>query len=109
MTELSDQQVLDQRDDLEMLRRPHLWPFQEFPVRVYVKRPGAHETGPCIVWGRDPMEYIIQAHAWDAPLTPTPHATQRSEPGDHAIRTPNLWVLRYDSAEAILADGWVVD
>jgi hypothetical protein len=44
MNDLSDQQVLDQRDDAEMMRRRHLWPLRS---RLPLTRPlkGANQLG----------------------------------------------------------------
>lgn len=92
---LTDQQVIETRDDLEMLSRPHLWPGVMKGLRcVFVKRRGHgtgswNETGPCILWGTDPDEYIVVAS------------------GGYGSAGPRTYT--YDSPEAITADGWVVD
>lgn len=90
----SDKQVVRERLALEMLERPHLWPQQWRGMRcVFLKRPasgsapfGEECTGPCF---RVDGGYVVMQHDWANSATVTP--------------------LHYESAEAVLADGWVVD
>lgn len=93
MSGISDEDVIAQRLDLEMLERPHLWPGVVKGLRcVHLKRrtAGRIETGPCILWGTNPDEYVVVGHSWGGEFT---------RPDVH----------RYDSPDAILADGWKVD
>lgn len=85
----TDQEVIDNRLDLEMLERPHLWP-QQCPVQmVYVKRPVAGSSWPQV--GR----------------------CIRTKNGGYMIRSdfdndsPNTF--EYADARAVLTAGWVVD
>lgn len=103
----SDAQVEADCDDREFLLRPHAWPGQ-FPPRLYVKRRRGlgqgPETGPLVLWGADPDEYVIAAHHWDGrELLPTPHAAET------AVVNETVTNLRYTSVDDLLADGWVVD
>jgi hypothetical protein len=82
---MTDDEVLETRNDLEMMRRPHLWPS---PGRLPVKR----EAGS-------------RGRLYDCGLLlegggPTVH------PGpDGTVTEP----LGYETLEKLLADGWVVD
>jgi hypothetical protein len=94
---LTDDEVIAQHNDLEMLRRPHLWPNKSRlgnPV-VFLKRRMENgrrgETGPCtFVKARHSVdEYVVRAHNWDEQGT---------------VRT-----IYYGNADAVIADGWIVD
>lgn len=86
-----DEEVISTENSLEMLRRPHLWPAAQMPRQIWVKRNrvGGQQTGPCILWGKDPDQYIIIMHDW-------------ANGGERKT-------LTYASPEEIDADGWEVD
>lgn len=103
MRTTTDEEVIAQRLNLEMLERPHLWPSvspQGDPI-VHVKRrqmipalegtsqrpfTNYRETGPCaLVDGT----YMVIAHDW-------------AESGATVK-------LQYTSAQAVVDDGWMVD
>jgi hypothetical protein len=86
---ITDEQVLRDKLDLEMIERPHLWPG--FRV-LFLQRPakGAIQTAMCI---KDTSAYIVCAYVW--PKT-------RDEPVTREI-------IEYPDAAAVRADGWVVD
>lgn len=87
---LTDEQVLEGRDDLEMLKRPRLWPsLLRGGHRCVFLRRGRDHTGPCVRLTTATVRYVVLDHDW----TDGGKVTKRE----------------YDSAEAILADGWVVD
>ena len=89
MSAVTDERVIADRLDVQMLERPHLWPdtLHGHPC-VYVKRTTHNQTGPVI---RDGDGFLVFAHDWDADPEPT------VEP------------VSYPTAEAIVADGWKVD
>jgi hypothetical protein len=90
---ITDEQVLRERLDLEMIERPHLWPHirRGFPL-LFLKRlvAGEQQTAMCL---KDSDCYIVCAHIW-------PKA--RDQPVTREI-------IEYPDAEAVRADGWVVD
>lgn len=84
----TDDEVLNTRNDLEMLKRPHLWPSVIKGHRcVFMKKLDAEHTGPCFKTSGG--DYIVIDHDWT----------------NHGEVTP----VTYNSAEAVLAAGWVVD
>lgn len=88
MSDMTDQQVLDGHDDLEFLKRRHLWPWDlGADLRVIcVKKPGADVTAKC-VFGNG--QFVLYATEWT-----------------DEIKEYNVV---YESPEAIIADGWVID
>jgi hypothetical protein len=83
MSVTTDKQVIDERLDLEMLERPHLWPGEV----VFVKRNNGAQTGPCRKTATG--GYAIRVHDW-------------REGGEQSIAS-------YPNAGAVVADGWKVD
>lgn len=99
MTAVSDERVLKDHLDLEMIERPHLWPNirRGFPL-LFLKRQvgGRMQTAMCIKENpalANGVGYIVCAYVW--PKT-------RDKPVTREIIT-------YPDAEAVRADGWVVD
>lgn len=107
MSDKTDAEVVASKDDAEYLARPHLWPQQGVPTKCYVKRlpsaQGWRETGPCVLWGTEPLELVIQAHHWDGPLQEAPHALSVVPSNDLVT------LVSYTSVADLLADGWIVD
>lgn len=92
---VTDEQVIRERLDLEMLERPHLWPtVLRGMVCVYVKQRGdlggRRRSGPC--FRHDDGSYTVMSHDWEV---------------EEAI--PKVESYHYNSAEAVLAGGWIVD
>jgi hypothetical protein len=87
VSELSDEQVLAANDDLEMMRRPHLWPMDALPLM----------RGP--VLGR---EYGVLFHA-DG-LWVWAEGTLLYGP-----RTGTGVAIDDSGLVELVADGWVVD
>jgi len=88
--ELSDNQILTEHNDAEMMKRDHLWPMLTLPLK---KR---REEG-----GYDLGLLLNPVHAEGAPWTIYVGASLFNQGGG----TP----VEYPSAEAIVADGWIVD
>lgn len=91
----TDEQVIAERLDLEMLERPHLWPQVRLGTRcVFVKKRGAigfrEFTGPCFLTTDAAVPYVVMSHDWG-----DPHA--------------EVTVLHYSDAQAVYDDGWRVD
>lgn len=87
----SDEMVIRDRLDLEMLERPHLWPGDVGGApALFVKRNvtslGAGQTGRCALIEGD---YVLVVCDWTLGGAP---------------RT-----FRYPTAKAVVADGWEVD
>lgn len=82
-TELTDEEVVQGRHDLEFLRRPHLWPGEV----CCLKKPG--KIGPTF-------------HGFICPGTTDVYL-------GYVFNEGTGDVLEYSSLEDILADGWVVD
>lgn len=91
---VSDAAVVAERQDLEMLRRPWLWPNGQETGRpyVYVKRHVGDdlETGPLCQDITNEAALVIRCHQW------------------HTDGHP-VSVLCYSTPEDVIADGWVVD
>lgn len=94
---LTDAEVIAQRNDREMLLRPHLWPYQERSPCVYVHKDpsqkGWGHTGPVT---RDEVgRYTVSDHDWTAVNAGT----------GNLVRMTKV----YADVDALLADGWLVD
>lgn len=90
---VTDEQVLKEKLDLEMIERPHLWPNirRGFPLLFLRRRvAGEQQTAMCI---KDAHCYIVCAHIWPK---------ERHQPIERKI-------IEYPDAEAVRADGWIVD
>jgi hypothetical protein len=87
---LTDQQVIDQHHHAQMIRRPHLWPLAG--LLPLTRGPVDFETS-----STDDYGWIIDPH--DEPI-----AVYLGVMGFSPIRR-----IEYPSAEAIVADGWIVD
>ncbi len=91
----TDEQVVRERLDLEMMERPHLWPdrsaFSHAPL-LHVKRGTGREQqyGHLVHLPQNVKPYMVATFEID---NPTEHDA----------------VLAYENADAIRADGWVVD
>jgi hypothetical protein len=86
----TDEQVRTDHDDAEMMKRPHLWPYVVLPLKRI--RDGALETA---VFVNPPLD---DGEKWKIIADVTIY--DGHEPGRP---------VEYDSAEAIVADGWKVD
>jgi hypothetical protein len=90
---VSDARVIADRLDLEMLERPHLWPCirKGFPM-LFLKRTidGNLQTAMCI---QGDGGYLVCAYIFPV---------DRDKPVDREI-------IKYPTAEAVRADGWIVD
>lgn len=88
---LSDQQVIQERNDLEMLRRKHLWPHRigiQRGVSVKKRTDSGLQTGICFEVVNDDNALVI--------MVMTPEAEKN-------VRIP------FPDAEHVVLDGWVVD
>lgn len=88
-SQLSDEQVKAEHNDAEMMKRPHLWPLTVLPLK---RRPsdGVGIDTAILVHPPEPgRPWSIQLGNMFAPSTGR--------------------VREYETAEAIVADGWVVD
>jgi hypothetical protein len=94
MQVLTDEEVLNGNDDLEMLRRPHLWAYPVLPLkkpellRRDFDNPGA--LGVLLPDGGKFRVLVGNMFFMAGSILP-----ERQ--------------IEYDSPEAVLADGWVVD
>lgn len=84
----TDEQVKDEQDDAEMMKRPHLWPGVVLPLKRYHE--GTLQTAVLI---HPPAE----GEVWMISLT------------NMFNPDPNAPAMVYDSAETIVANGWRVD
>jgi hypothetical protein len=82
--------IVENRDDVGMLGRPDLWPHRW--ILPLVRDHEADDQRYGYVLAEDPTTVVLGL-IFDAPRTP---------------RHPRR-VLRYESAEAVVADGWRVD
>lgn len=86
---MEDQQVLETLDDVEMMKRGHLWPHLLLPLKRSREGGGFPETGylsnPCAPW------VITLGTIW-GPIPGEPEGT-----------------IEYTSPEEAVADGWRVD
>ena len=86
----TDEEVKTERDDVEMLKRDHLWPQLVLPLKRYTPEDGLETAvldNPC-----------PPAERWMLRVGATIfHPIQAGCP------------VFFDSAEAIIADGWRVD
>lgn len=86
MTTLTDEQVVEQRNDLEMLKRPHLWPGAGRTINLKQRDPEAWalcqrvQDGSYRVWRYKGFTYDLE-------------------------ETP----LMFADAEAVVDAGWEVD
>jgi hypothetical protein len=89
----SDNAVLREQDDLKMMRRPHLWPWWPvLPIKNYKRaKPGCLECG---ILCMDDLSGLPE------PVVVLSNMFEIDE---------NKKQIQYDSLEAIVADGWVVD
>lgn len=92
---LTDEQVKQTHDDLEMLHRPHLWPYKGNHYGVHVKK-------------RDP--------GGDHSKLRTGVLYTTTEPGKLVLMVllpsallPSRERIEFDSPEAVIDAGWVVD
>ena len=94
----SDQDVMAGQDDLEMIRRPHLWPH----------------------WSVLPMKKpsVLEKNFMDDNGFGVLIRVDRGYGKEYAVFVRNIFSSKefdlkdatlYPSAEAVLADGWVVD
>lgn len=89
----TDSQVVDEMDDVEMMRRPHLWPLVLVLPLKRSRDGGLPE--PALLY--DPRATFDGAYIVDEGMTPYGAAF-----GETVQRT-------YASPEEITADGWRVD
>lgn len=86
----TDEQVRTERDDVEMMKRDHLWPQLVLPLK------------------RHTPEAFLETAVLDNPCPPAERWMLRvGATIFHPIQAGRP--VFYDSAEAIVADGWVVD
>lgn len=83
----TDNEVIQTRDHVEMIKRPHLWPY---PVL-------------CLKWRARPTDWPQKFGR----LEPLPNGRYRL----HVINDVVVIsaVVEYDSAETIVSEGWEVD
>jgi len=113
--ELSDQEVLDTHNDLEMLRRPHLWPHggkvlplkrgrfdndQEYAVILFVNKHGIGSHADENVYMLAPNRLLPQLMGLFGKPGELQEELRKGEPpvfgGDFLLRT-------------LVDSGWVVD
>jgi hypothetical protein len=99
MKKLTDKEVLAKGSDLEMMRRPHLWPHLILPlvIRDRLTRPGIGE-GIGILWspigaGEGEKFLFLRGHNM---LMPIPKDAKWEEGGDELL-------IR------LIKEGWVID
>lgn len=85
---LSDDEVLDEWDDLEMMKRMHMWPLGD---RLPVKRREGPEPRMGIVYAGTGARVMLHGR----------------RPGELGLDVTEY--LDYRSFEAMVEDGWVVD
>lgn len=87
----SDDEVVSEPDDLEMMKRPHLWPLDGYlPIKRYVESDhGRLELETAIL-----VRIIVNGQLTVLKGFFEDRDTDR---------------VLYDSHEAIVAEGWVVD
>lgn len=97
---LSDKQVLAEKLDLEMIERPHLWPcVRRGCPMLFLQRTvdGSTQTAMCLLdtpaVPQDLPGYVVCAYLWP------------KERGENVSRE----IIHYRNAEAVRADGWIVD
>jgi hypothetical protein len=87
---LTDAEVVEQRNDAEMMRRPHLWPSH--PYLPLKRRPPLEDDSQNLGLLADnsgPMLTVLIGNLFASK--------------DTAPR------IEYESADAVVADGWIVD
>jgi hypothetical protein len=84
----SDADVVKDRDDLEMLKRPHLWTGGRLCVKRRAKKKGRHVGGAV-------YDAYAVINSGELPLVLRSHGDNKT------------WM--YASAEAAIAAGWLVD
>lgn len=85
---LSDDEVVAQRSDVEMIKRPHLWPHFYLPLKK--SRDGGYDTAYVINYIPESGQVIVQENS--------------------TIFTPDTGTRGvYDCPESVLAQGWIVD
>lgn len=82
---MTDEEVLGQRNDLEMIKRPHLWPHQ---MRLPLKRRADGKLGFLSANHEDKYRVFI---------------------GFFFFHTETCPSIPYESPEEILDDDWMVD
>lgn len=91
MSKKTDTRVVESRDDAEMMRRPNLWPrWPVLPLKRRSAETGFPETGMLVEASDVPLTTVLVGTIFDADVFALP----RKE---------------YESADAIVADGWIVD
>jgi len=88
-----DREVMEGRDHLEMLKRPDLWGY--WPV-LPMKKPAILERNFMDVNG---MGYVLDAEG----------CQNKVFIGNIFLASKSDRFIQYDSLEAMLIDGWVVD
>lgn len=86
----TDEQVLAERDDAEMIRRPHLWPT---PGLLPIKRPQEQGLPQPAVLGYDRGEIVVLENM----------TVMGTSLGRDVVQH------RFTDAEDVLMQGWVVD
>jgi len=82
---LTDEEVVERRNDGEMMRRPHLWPWRSF---LPLTRPSGSDKELGLLTREDGTTVFLT---------------------DMVRRDLTAGRINYESVEAILADGWKVD
>lgn len=103
---MSDEDVLRERNDVEMMRRPHLWPLRP---RLYLKRRSPNRLTP-----RMREMGLEERHVRMASWRQSPDALggvmiEGEGPVVHVIRPDRTERIRYESLHELYLDGWVVD
>jgi hypothetical protein len=95
MNAITDREVLNTCNHLEMLRRPHLWPQSALPLKKpeLLAKNYSDENGIGVL--------ILECGAYKVYLKNLFMFALES-----SVNDPDYV---YDSPEAVLADGWIVD
>lgn len=104
---LTDQEVIERREDAEMLQRPHLWPH---PQLLPVKKPGWRDSGVVPAVKYDGRLRVYHANFVEMGLRAQAMAKEAGTPGTSlGDLLAEYEYTEYTDAWAVVDDGWVVD
>lgn len=86
--------------DLDMMKNPGLWPqWPVLPVKRYRER-GQMPDCAVLIDAGEPQPTVFQINPYDIPA---------GDLRENIINNPKVKHTKYDTLEALMADGWMVD